>query len=101
MPEVIIEIAQGRTADQKRALVKEITNAVVNTCSVPALPSDHPPTLFLHGATDPLVPIATMTSYRQALVTGGHDAMSVVAPDRGHEWIPQAVTAVPAWFDAH
>jgi 4-oxalocrotonate tautomerase len=36
MPEVIIEIAQGRTADQKRALVKEITDAVVRTCNVAA-----------------------------------------------------------------
>jgi 4-oxalocrotonate tautomerase len=36
MPEVIIEIAQGRTQDQKRALIKEITEAVVRTCSVPA-----------------------------------------------------------------
>ena len=36
MPEVIIEIAQGRSQDQKRALIQEVTNAVVKTCSVPA-----------------------------------------------------------------
>ena len=36
MPEVIIELAQGRTLDQKRALVREITRAVVETCSVQA-----------------------------------------------------------------
>jgi 4-oxalocrotonate tautomerase len=36
MPEVIIELAQGRTTDQKRALVKEITDAVVRTCNVAA-----------------------------------------------------------------
>ena len=36
MPEVIIEIAQGRTQEQKRALIKEITEAVVRTCAVPA-----------------------------------------------------------------
>ncbi|MBV9546250.1 MAG: tautomerase family protein [Chloroflexi bacterium] len=36
MPEVIIELAQGRSTDQKRALVKEITDAVVRTCNVAA-----------------------------------------------------------------
>ncbi len=35
MPEVIIELAQGRTLDQKRDLVREITRAVVETCNVP------------------------------------------------------------------
>jgi len=36
MPEVIIELAQGRTLDQKRALVREVTRAVVETCNVQA-----------------------------------------------------------------
>jgi len=35
MPEVIIELAAGRTTEQKRALVREITRAVVETCAVP------------------------------------------------------------------
>lgn len=34
MPEVIVELAQGRTIEQKRALVREITRAVVETCAV-------------------------------------------------------------------
>jgi 4-oxalocrotonate tautomerase len=34
MPEVIIELAEGRSLDQKRALVKEITDAVVKNCVV-------------------------------------------------------------------
>ena len=34
MPEVIIELAQGRSLDQKRALVKDITDAVVRNCGV-------------------------------------------------------------------
>ena len=34
MPEVIIEMAQGRTLDEKRALVKDITDAVVKNCKV-------------------------------------------------------------------
>ena len=36
MPEVIVELAQGRTVEQKRALVREITRAVVENCNVEA-----------------------------------------------------------------
>ncbi len=34
MPEVIVELAQGRTVDQKRAIVKGITQVIVETCDV-------------------------------------------------------------------
>lgn len=34
MPEVIIELAEGRSIDQKRILVREITRVVVETCGV-------------------------------------------------------------------
>jgi 4-oxalocrotonate tautomerase len=34
MPEVIIELAHGRSVDQKRALAREITDAVVRNCGV-------------------------------------------------------------------
>ena len=36
MPEVTIELAQGRTLEQKRALVRGITQVVVETCNVDA-----------------------------------------------------------------
>jgi len=36
MPEVIIEMAQGRSLDEKRALVKDITDAIVRNCKVDA-----------------------------------------------------------------
>ena len=36
MPEVIIELAEGRSIDQKRTLVREITRVVVETCNVQA-----------------------------------------------------------------
>jgi len=71
------------------------------TCTVPALPPDHPPTLFLHGANDTVVPVATMTPYRDALIGGGRTTNAIIDPAAGHEWVSQAVTAVPAWFDAH
>ena len=34
MPEVVIYLAEGRTLDQKRGLMKDITDAVVKNCSV-------------------------------------------------------------------
>jgi 4-oxalocrotonate tautomerase len=36
MPEVYVHAVKGRTLDQKRALVKDITDAVVKNFSVPA-----------------------------------------------------------------
>jgi 4-oxalocrotonate tautomerase len=36
MPEVTIEMFQGRSLDQKRALVKDVTDAIVRNCDVPA-----------------------------------------------------------------
>ncbi len=36
MPEVIIELAQGRTVEQKRALAQGITQVVVETCNTTA-----------------------------------------------------------------
>ena len=34
MPEIIVELAEGRSVDQKRALVKDITEAVGRNCGV-------------------------------------------------------------------
>lgn len=36
MPEITIELNEGRTIEQKRALCKGITEVVVATCNVPA-----------------------------------------------------------------
>lgn len=36
MPEVVVYLAEGRTQDQKRGLMKEITDAVVKNCGVAA-----------------------------------------------------------------
>jgi poly(3-hydroxyoctanoate) depolymerase len=67
----------------------------------PLLPADHPPTLFLHGAIDPVVPIATMYAYRDALSALGHTTRTVVDPTFMHGWIPATPDEVRAWFDAH
>lgn len=70
-------------------------------CLVPPLPGDHPPTLFLHGQLDLLVPAPTMAAYRDALLRDGREVKTIVNGGAGHEWIPEAVLAVPQWFAAH
>lgn len=70
-------------------------------CIVPRLPADHPPTLFLHGQRDLIVPVPTMESYRDALERDGREVHTIVNRTSGHEWIPDAVAAIPAWFAAH
>jgi len=34
VPEVILELAEGRSIEQKRRLVREITDAIVRVCDV-------------------------------------------------------------------
>lgn len=70
-------------------------------CAVPDLPDDHPPTLFVHGALDVVVPVYTMQRYHDALVAQGTATWPLIAPASGHRWLPQAVDGVPAWFAAH
>jgi poly(3-hydroxybutyrate) depolymerase len=71
-------------------------------CSVPPLlPANHPPTLFLHGGSDPIVPIFTMYVYRDMLAAMGRITRTVVDPTFMHGWIPAAPDEIGAWFDAH
>ena len=65
------------------------------------LPADHPPTLFLHGDTDTVVPMPAVQPYIDALGAEGHASKLVTDPDAGHQWLAAAVAEVPAWFDAY
>lgn len=67
-------------------------------CLVGPLPEDHPPTVFLHGALDPVVPMWTMDLYRNALEEQGTPTHAVVDPGALHEWIPAAPEAIVEWF---
>jgi len=77
------------------------------TCSGPlcvlpdALPADHPPTLFLHGEADLVVPMSTMEKYNARLVTEGKETRVVTASGVGHDWLAAGPEEVVAWFDAH
>jgi len=65
------------------------------------LNSGHLPTLFMHGDADPIVPIATMLSYRDELDNLGVDTETIVAPGVGHAWIDASPQALVDWFGSH
>jgi len=71
-------------------------------CVIPTpLPADHPPTLFLHGDVDNIVPIATAQAYYNDLVAQGIETKFIEDPTAGHQWIPAAPDAVTTWFLGH
>ena len=72
-----------------------------SVCVLPDLPADHPPTLFLHGGQDFVVPLSVMEVYRDALMDLAVPVQTTVDPDAGHAWLEQGITDIPAWFRAH
>ncbi|MEZ4294603.1 MAG: prolyl oligopeptidase family serine peptidase [Polyangiaceae bacterium] len=67
-------------------------------CIIPDLPADHPPTLFLHGEQDLIVPIETMRDYADKLEKQGTEVKRIEDPDAGHEWLATAPAEIPEWF---
>jgi poly(3-hydroxybutyrate) depolymerase len=71
-------------------------------CLVPDhLPDAHPPTLFLHGRRDIIVPYYTVRPYRQALERQHIETKVVVDEDAGHAWISAAPDEILTFFAAH
>lgn len=71
-------------------------------CFVPSsLPSDHPPTLFLHGRNDLTVPLFTAQNYFDELNGDGFVTEIEIDDDASHEWLPVAPERVTAWFENH
>lgn len=70
-------------------------------CVVPALPKDHPPTLFLHGQLDTTVPLYTAQLYHDALQKDGIETKMVVDSLAGHEWLKESPERVTEWFQGH
>lgn len=68
-------------------------------CLIPPLPSDHPPTLFLHGQLDATVPQYTAQQYHDALAAQGTTVRMVVDPLAAHEWLKQSPEEVVGWFE--
>lgn len=69
-------------------------------CVVPSLPADHPPTLFLHGESDLIVPVSTARAYHDRLAEQGTPVSAVLDADAGHVWLPEAPDAVTAWLES-
>jgi len=71
-------------------------------CNVPGdLPSDHPPTLLLHGSADVVVPVATAEAYHQALVEQGFESEIIVQDGAGHGWLDISPVEITRWFLEH
>jgi dienelactone hydrolase len=70
-------------------------------CAVPTLPKDHPPTLFLYGKRDAIVPLWTIESYVSGLQKQKTPVSLEVDTESGHEWIPKTPTLVVDWFKKH
>ncbi len=68
-------------------------------CDLPEqLPAGHPPTLFLHGQADMIVPISTMLPYRNLLRKSGVKTALAVDAFAGHQWLDQAPESITKWF---
>ncbi|MBY0515863.1 MAG: prolyl oligopeptidase family serine peptidase [Bacteriovoracaceae bacterium] len=74
-------------------------NCMGPLCLMPKeIPSHHPPTLFLHGAKDFIVPISTATRFFEKLKENGIQTEMIVNPSAGHAWIDEAPEAIVEWF---
>jgi len=78
-----------------------------SNCPTPASDDDpylklHPPTLFLHGADDQIVPPDTSLAYYQNLLNNWNRVTSrYTEAGKGHQWIDSAPTHIPNWIQAH
>ena len=71
-------------------------------CLVPYdVASDHPPTKFIHGFLDPIVPWWTMNIYYDTLLYNGIATEQVTLPFGGHEWFKESPQEVLKWFNAY
>lgn len=70
-------------------------------CTVPDLPADHPPTTFLHGFVDTVVPWWSMDLYYDRLLYQGIETTRYTEPLGNHEWFAASPGKILAWFDAH
>ncbi|MCY1274807.1 Poly(3-hydroxyoctanoate) depolymerase [compost metagenome] len=71
-------------------------------CVVPdALPADHPPTLFLHGFVDAIVPWWSMDLYYDRLLQQNIETARHTEALGGHEWFAASPGKILAWFNGH
>ena len=73
-----------------------------SSCSVPTLPSNHPPTKFWHGQNDGIVPLSTMYTYYNKLGSQGLVRSKLEHPG-GHTFTVDSLGAsgIKNWFDRY
>lgn len=62
---------------------------------------NHPPTLFLHGKRDFVVPYGTMLKYEKLLKQNGVETKKILNKKATHQWLPEAPEGIAAWFNDH
>ena len=81
-----------------------IASASYAKCGGPYCPlpddisTNHPPTLFMHGKRDIVVPIFTMRKYAKLLKENSVSVEIIVNDKAGHTWIDQSPLAITQWF---
>lgn len=71
-------------------------------CIVPSdLPNDHPPTFFIQGWIDLIVPWWSMDIYYDRLLSEGVETGRFTKWNAGHKWIPESPSLVLNWFNQH
>ena len=70
-------------------------------CTVPALPADHPPTLFVHGQADWVVPWTSMQPYHDRLLYQGLKTAMYTEPGGGHSWFSSSPGQILNWFNQY
>ncbi|WP_163834149.1 extracellular medium-chain-length polyhydroxyalkanoate depolymerase [Spartinivicinus ruber] len=72
------------------------------TCSIPqSLPVDHPPTLFVHGFLDTVVPWWTMDQYYAKLLEQNIPTNRLTDYLAGHQWVSESPAAIITWFQQY
>ncbi len=71
-------------------------------CIVPSsLPANHPPTFFMHGWLDVVVPWWTMDLYYDKLKSQGIPTDRYTDYFAGHEWVSASADKIYAWFNQY
>ena len=70
-------------------------------CALPKLSRQHPPTLFLHGEKDIVVPVGTMLPYFEELKESGVDTEAFIDQEARHQWLDAAPELITEWFLNH
>jgi poly(3-hydroxybutyrate) depolymerase len=71
-------------------------------CQLPqTLPADHPPTLFVHGLADRVVPWSSMQPYHDRLLYQGVETALHSEADGGHQWFASSPGKILDWFQRH